>query len=134
MKQRTGYLILRGKIYYACWTVAGKKFMKTTGKRDRREAETELRRIMEPFTAKQEVDVLRNIAAKIEGRTAEIAQIGDERNPPLRIKEAWGAYDKSNERPNDASKVTLSQYEGHWTRFDKWITNNHPDANLPYRS
>ncbi len=127
MKKRTGYLIRRGKVYYACWTVAGKKFMKTTGKRDRREAETELRRIMEPFTAKQEVDVLRNIAAKIEGRTAEIAQIEDERNPPLRIKETWTAYLKSHERP-ESGKATLRQYEGHWTRFDKWITEKHPDA------
>ncbi len=126
MKKRTGYLILRGKIYYACWTVDGKKFMQTTGKRDRREAETELRRIMEPFTAKQEVDVLRNIAAKIEGRNAEIAQIEDERNPPLLITQTWAAYRKSLERP-ESGKATLRQYEGHWTRFDKWLTNNHPD-------
>lgn len=39
MRKRTGYLLRRGKVFYAVWTVAGKKIMQSTGKRDRREAE-----------------------------------------------------------------------------------------------
>ena len=83
MRRRTGYLIRRGKVFHAVWTVAGKKFMRSTGKRDRRKAETELRRIMEPFDAGDEITTLQNIAARIEGRTAELTRLEDERNPPL---------------------------------------------------
>ena len=62
MRKRTGYLIKRGKVFYAVWTVGGKKFMQTTKQRDRRDAETELNRIMEPFVVGNEVATLQNTA------------------------------------------------------------------------
>ena len=127
MKKRTGYLIRRGRIYYACWTVAGKKYMKTTGRRDRREAETELRRIMEPFIAEQDVDMLRNIAAKIEGRTADLARLEDDRNPPVTVGTAWHAYLTAAGRP-DSGKSTLSHYEGYYAAFAAWLKRTHPAA------
>ncbi|MFA5043983.1 MAG: hypothetical protein WC381_10310 [Kiritimatiellia bacterium] len=98
MRKRTGYLIRRGKVYYATWKVSGKRFMQTTGKRDRREAEKELHRIMEPFVAGDEATTLQNIAAKIEGRKVEIAQLEDERNPPLSIAHALDNMNAKNWR------------------------------------
>jgi integrase len=127
MKTRTGYLIRRGKVFYAVWTVAGKKYMRSTGKRDRREAEKELRRIMEPFTAEQEVDILRNIAAKIEGRTVELTRLEDERNPPLAVAAAWTAYTSAPGRPDSGGR-TLSDYEGYFAAFADWLKRAHPDA------
>lgn len=127
MKTRTGYLVCRGRVYHAVWTVAGKKFMRTTGKRDRREAEKELHRIMEPFAAGNEVSILQNIAAKIEGRTAEMARLEDERNPPLSIVGAWSAYMAAPGRP-DSGEGTLRMYEGQWFAFLEWMQKKHPDA------
>jgi len=127
VRKRTGYLIRRGKVFYAAWNVAGKKFMQTTGKRDRREAETELRRIMEPFVAGDEVATLQNIAARIEGRTAEMTRLEDERNPPLSFDRAWDAYLSATGRP-DSGEHTLRDYEGYFDAFAAWMKKIHPDA------
>jgi len=127
VKTRTGYLIRRGKVFYAVWTVAGKKFMQSTGKRDRREAETELRRIMQPFAAEHEVDILRSIAAKIEGRTAELTRLEDERTPPLTVAAVWPAYMSAENRP-DSGPGTLSMYEGQFAAFADWLKRTHPNA------
>ena len=127
MKTRTGYLVRRGRVYHAVWTVAGKKFMRSTGKRDRRDAEKELHRIMEPFAAGNEVTILQNIAAKIEGRKAEIARLEDERNPPLSLVATWSAYMDAPGRP-DSGESTLRMYESQWFAFLKWMQKKHPDA------
>lgn len=126
MRRRTGYLIRRGKVFHAVWTVAGKKFMRTTGKRDRREAETELRRIMEPFVAGDEITTLQNIAARIEGRSAELVRLDDERNPPLTLTDAWTAYMTAPSRP-DSGPSTLPHYEGYFATFVEWLKATHPE-------
>lgn len=127
MRKRTGYLIRRGKVFYATWKVGGKRFMQTTGKRDRREAETELHRIMQPFVAGDEVTTLQNIAAKIQGRTAEIIRLEDERNPPLSVAHAWDAFDRAGNRP-DSGPETFATYALQWGCFERWLTKTHPDA------
>lgn len=127
MRKRTGYLIRRGTVFYAVWTVAGKKYMRSTGQRDRRKAATELRRIMEPFAAEQEVDILRNIAAKIEGRTADLARLEDQRNPPLTAAAAWSAYTSAPGRPDSGAR-TLADYEGYYAAFAAWLKRKHPTA------
>ncbi len=99
MKRRTGYLTLRNKTWYANWSVNGKHFAKTTGKRNRREAEKEMRRIMEPFTARDEVAILENLAGRLSGQKAKAAKLHDEQTPPLEIQNAWEAYRSSNRRP-----------------------------------
>jgi integrase len=119
-------LIRRGKVFYASWTVAGKKFMRTTGKRDRREAEKELHRIMEPFVAGDEIATLQNIAARIEGRKADLARLENERNPPLTVIGAWSAYRTAPGRP-DSGKRTLSDYEGYFGALYDWLKRSHPD-------
>jgi integrase len=127
MRRRTGYLIRRGKVFHAVWTVAGKKFMRTTGKRDRREAETELRRIMEPFVAGDEITTLQNIAARIEGRSAELVRLDDERNPPLPLAGAWTAYMTAPSRP-DSGPSTLPHYEGYFAVFVEWLKATHSEV------
>lgn len=127
MKRRTGYLIQRGKTWYACWTVSGKKFMRTTGKGDRRDAEKELRRIMEPFALGDEVTTLENIAARIKGRTSEMVRLDEEANPPLTLADAWKAYDASPMRP-DSGDSTLRGYRNRFSRFTEWAKKHHPAA------
>jgi len=127
MRKRTGYLLRRGKIWYAAWTLSGKKFMRSTGKTNRREAEVELHRIMEPFVAGDEVSTLQNIAARIEGRKAELVRLEDERNPPLRLDQAWEAYVDSATRP-DSGDYTLKDYGRHLAAFAAWCKERHPAA------
>lgn len=129
MRKRTGYLIRRGKVFYVTWKVSGKRFTLSTGKRDRRDAEREMHRIMEPFVAGNEVATLQNIAAKIEGRKAEIAQLEDERNPPLSVAHAWDAYDRAGNR-REISPVTMRNYDCIWSTFTRWLATNFPDARL----
>ena len=116
MRKRTGYLVRRGRVFYAVWTVGGKKFMRTTGHSERRKAETELHRIMEPFIVGDEVTTLQHIAARIEGRTADLARLEDERHPPLPLAHAWAAYLAAPGRP-DSGPATLEHYEGHLAAF-----------------
>jgi integrase len=127
MRKRTGYLIKRGRTYYAVWTVGGRKFKRSTGKVSRRDALVELHRIMEPFVAGDEVATLQNIQARIEGRKAELVHLEDERNPPLRLDRAWIAYEDSPSRP-DSGDLTMGDYKRHLAAFVKWCQGKHPEV------
>lgn len=124
MRKRTGYLIKRGKVYYACWNVGNKKFVITTGKTDRREAEAELQKRMAPFRVGDELESLKNIAARIETQKDEVARLDAEQNPPLTIDKSWATFEKSPNRP-DSGPNTLKQYAAEFNRFKKWITAHH---------
>lgn len=127
MKPVTGTLIKRGKYYHAVWNVASKRFTKSTRKTTRRDAEQELKRIIEPFALADEITALRNLTATIASKEAELAAIEDERNPPLTIAQAWDAYERSSERP-DSGERTLSDYLGYWNAFEKWLLKQHTSA------
>lgn len=124
-KRRTGYLIKRGRIYYACWTVAGKKFMQTTGHADRRKAESRLSEIMEPFLVENEVKTLESVRSHIEGAKARLEALAEDRNPPLILPNVWDTYKQSQNR-HDTGPATLLQYEVQWGRFLKWMSTQHP--------
>ena len=126
-RKRTGYLVRRGKVFYAMWTVAGKKFMRSTGKRDRREANTALARIMEPFLVEDEVKTLQNIAARIEGAKTELARIEEDRNPPLTVAAAWQAYEQAGNR-REIGDMTMRVYDCYWTAFTRWLSETHPEV------
>ena len=120
MKTRTGNLFKRNGIYYVRWRVNGKLFMRSTGETQLKEAKKKREEILAPFVAGREVDVLRNVSARIEGRTAEIEQWQDRENPPLTIADAWTAYLKALNRP-DSGGETLRQYKSHYDQFARWV-------------
>jgi len=121
MRKRKGCLVKRRKIYYAVWYVDGKRFSKTTGKTVRREAEAELNRIMEPFLARDEVGILQNLSARIDGRRAELENNEDkETGPPLQIDQGWNAYVNSPRRP-DSGDTTLDHYKAYYGAFAGWM-------------
>lgn len=129
MKKRTGYLINRNGIYYAAWTINGKKFMQTTGKRDKREAQSKLNEIMTPFLLADKAKTLQHIAGEIEGTKAELSRIEDQRHPPLTIEGSWAAYDKAANRP-DSGPATMATYAIQWGCFQRWLAENHPGIKL----
>ena len=127
MKTRTGYLIKRNRIFHACWTVNGKKFMKSTGKTDKKEAKTKLDEFMSAFRLMDEVKTLEHIAGEIQGRKAEIARIEDAKQPPLLVADAWKAFVDATNRP-DSGPATLEQYSFQFARFLRWLKTHHPAA------
>jgi len=92
---------------------------------ERRKAEKERARILAPFAAKETVEQLRTIQAKLAGAEAAHAQAIDEANPPLLISRSWDAYLKSPERP-ESGDGTLRNYVGQWGRFEKWTKRQDP--------
>lgn len=127
MKTRRGWLVKRGRTWYATWEVAGKRFQKTTHKTDKREATTELARIMEPFLIEDEARTLEHVKARIEGARGELARIDEERNPAPKIELIWGAFLESPSRP-DSGDGTLCCYESEWRRFKAWLGATHPEV------
>jgi len=114
-KHRTGYLFKRGQTFYVRWAVNGKVFSKAlydgAGNpiTNRREAEDAKLKFLAPFVVADEASSLESIAAKLDGRRAELARLQNEQNPPLAICHAWGEYLKSANRP-DSGESTLRQY------------------------
>ncbi len=125
MKTRTGYLFKRNDIYYVGWKVNGKSFMKSTGTRNKRQAEQKRAEIMAPFALGDEIQTLRAVSAKLEGKQAELTRLEEKRNPPLSLDRAWLKYLESPNRP-DSGPRTLQGYEGHFDQFLSWVKSKHP--------
>ena len=138
MKQTTGGLVLRGKVYHARWTVGGKTYFQTTKQTDKKKALAELKKIVAPFAGVGEVEALERVAARLEGRKAEVAQFELEANPPPKIgtvenglfqSPAWMAFCASTKRP-DSGDSTLRQYESEFKRFVVWLARRRPHVEL----
>ena len=125
MKTRKGYLIKRGKTYYAVWTVTGTKFCKTTKQTNKKEALKVLSRLMQPFLVEDEVRTLETVKARIEGAKGELTEIQELANPPLTIVETWSVFKASQNRPR-TGKATLGKYEIQWGIFKVWMGNHYP--------
>lgn len=125
-KHRTGHLFKRGKNFYVRWTVNGKVFSKSlrdgdgnpiTNNRDAEEAQT---KVMAAFVVADEATALESIAAKLDGRRAELVRLQDEQNPPLPVRRAWVEYLDAPNRP-DSGESTLRQYEFQFSAFADWL-------------
>ncbi len=125
MKTRKGFLIKRGRTFYAVWNVKGKRFVKTTGQTVEKDAKKELARLMQPFLVEDDAKTLETVKARLEGTSAELVALHDAANPPLTIGEAWPVFHASHNRP-DTGAATLKQYEIAWGRFWKWMQDTHP--------
>lgn len=127
MRTRSGWLVKRGKTFYACWEVNGKRFMKTTHQTTERKAQKELSRLIEPFLVEDTVSTLANIKTAIEKGNDRLSVLDDERNPPLTLDRAWAAYERSPARP-DSGESTMKQYAAELARFKKWMVKTHPST------
>ena len=120
----TGTLILRGKSWFARWTVDGKLFTRTTGTGNRRLAEVKLAEFVAPFRLGSEAGTLEAVAARLGGVKAEIQRFEDEK-PTTTIMHGWQAYLDQTNRP-DSGESTLRQYEFQYEAFAKWFCDNIP--------
>ena len=133
MKHRTGYLFKRNGNFYVQWNVNGKRFTKALRDNEgnaistRREADEAQAKLMASFTVADEAEALQSIAAKLEGRKAELARLQDSQNPPTGIATAWADYLAAPNRP-DSGETTLRQYAFQYKAFADWIAEKHPEA------
>ena len=131
MKHRTGYLFKRNGYFYVQWNVNGKRFTKAL--RDdqgnsistKREAEEAQAKLMASFAVADEAEALQSIAAKLEGRKAELARIQDSQTPPVAIETAWSDYLAAPNRP-DSGETTIRQYAFQFKAFAHWMAERHP--------
>ena len=131
MKTRSGYLFKRNHAWYCQVNENGQRTTRTmrnpddTPCRTRREAEAAQVEFMRLFTAKDKVEALKTIAARIEGEEALIAKLEETQNPPLTIADAWAAYERSPRRP-DSGESTMRGYRDSINKLAEWVTEKHP--------
>lgn len=113
-------------IYLARWMANGKRYSRSTGTRDLRQAEKKLKEFTTPFRMESEQRTLETLTDRIEGVKAVIREWKEQR-PALRLVDAFEAYRASTARP-DAGDRTLSGYESYFNRFLKWMKENRPEA------
>jgi integrase len=129
MKTVKGYLIKRGKTYYAEWTIGGKRFRQTTHQTSKEEARTELDRIITPYLSGDEKRTLEAIRGRIESVDSAIAAFELLKNPPLTTGATWTAFTASQNRPR-TGKATLGKYEIQWSIFHTWLKEHYPDVKM----
>ena len=128
---RSGYLYqkVKGGVWYVRWMIDGKVFIRSTGETTQKGAEAKRRQIMAPFAVGSELDLLQNVAGRISGQQAELSRIDEQEHPPLKIADAWEAYEQTSKRP-DSGEGTLAMYKGQWARFAAWSEQNYPKSSL----
>lgn len=112
-RKGTGTLEKRGRVYFARWTVDGKRYSQSTGTSDRREAEIKLAEFVAPFQLKDKAERLEAFAGKLDGVKARIRDF-EESRPALKLSDAWGEFVKSPNRKDTAGAARLRTCEG-WT-------------------
>lgn len=129
MQGKRGRLYRRGRVWWGQWQTDGKRFQQSTGETNRRDAEAKLRRMMEPFALREQVEQLDAIRSRIDTVGTQIAKLEDERNPPLLISKAWERYLDAPNRPA-TGHATMAQYAVQFSRFRRWLEAARPDAQL----
>ena len=119
-----GTLERRGNIYFARWVVAGKRFTRSTGTGDKREAEKRLAEFVKPFDLKSEKATLESLAGKVQGITAELAAY-EEARPALSLVDGFAAYSGAEGR-GECSAGTLNRYESYYEHLQTWLAVHRP--------
>jgi integrase len=82
---------------------------------------------MYPLRSADEAEASAQLSLKAHQSQHKLDTLIQSQNPPLLIDDAWGAYLKSQERP-DTGEATLKYYAGYWGVFAKWLTRTKPTA------
>jgi integrase len=115
-RRTTGRLEKRGKTWLAIWTHDGKRYAKSTGTEDRKEAERFLREQVGDFATANVQEQARRIAARA---------LSDLPSPLL--SSAWSLFEKA---PNRSRCLPRSEQglKHHITHFVEWVAKTHPSV------
>ena len=81
---------------------------------------------MSQFAIGDEVRVLENITARLDGQKAALTKELEEKCPPVKLSHAWAEYTNCQSRPA-TGKDTLAVYEGQFGQFVSWMEEIHPE-------
>jgi len=110
----------KGGIYIARWVANGKRYARSTGTRDARDAAKKLEEYTAPYRMATERDTADHFAKKAEGIEAERRAWLDGL-PALTVAEAFDDYEKSG-LSTDAK--VIDRYRAHYARLKKWLKEN----------
>lgn len=131
----TGTLEKHGRCWRAVWVVDGRRFMRSTGKSDRDEAEKLLNEWVAPYRLKQQAakDTKAAKVARGEGlevTAATLSAVAKRKRTAagrlaVPLSKAWAAFNASLSRKS-VSKAVNETYEGRWNAFLAWMGKKRP--------
>lgn len=132
----SGCLEKHGRTWRATWVVDGKRYTKSTGTADRREAEKKLAEFIAPYRLKSEAKA-EEAAAKVAGRagldtTANVIAARAQRKRAeagrlsVPLSKAWERFDTSPRREPVCEKLNRI-YEARFSAFVAWVKEKRPD-------
>jgi integrase len=119
------YLFRRGAVWYVSGRdMNGKRIVQSTGTADLEEAREVRDRIMHPAKLKNERDRVAALQAQLGSIDQQLERIKDA-VPSVTVSAGWQAYLDQQNRP-DSGPSTLTQYEGWFEAFARWMDATHP--------
>lgn len=116
-------------VIYLRYMVAGKTIEKSLKTSDPKVAQKERARIMRPLELASEEEALDQTRVRLERVRKEQERDQQTRTPPLKIINAWEAYERSQNRPRSGQR-TLEGYSSQYKKFREWINVAYPDVVL----
>ena len=121
------YLFRRGAVWYVSARDAnGKRLVQSTGEEDLDAAREYRDRILHPAKLKSERDRMVALQAQLGSIDQQLQRIKDSEKA-LTLSAGWQAYLDQQTRP-DSGPSTLSQYEGWFESFARWMEADHADV------
>lgn len=105
--------------------INGKRFSKSTGTSDRAEAERIMAKFLRPYVKNDAAETYRNLQAFVASEEQK-AEIEEDKNPQMTLKDAWLAYKNSPTR-GDLAEATLENKKMAWDAWLKWMETSYPE-------
>jgi integrase len=116
----------KGKIWLR-YKVDGEAHDESLGTADIDEAKMKQAQIMRPLELANKEEVLDQTRLRLERVQKEKMEEREKQTPPLKLSEAWQAYERSQNRPR-SGRQTLSGYAGHYKKFKEWMDVEFPEV------
>lgn len=120
--RHTGYIFKRGSTYHVQWDHKGKRYTRSLRTNDKRDANKEAERILQPYRLKTEAESLAALAERLETTNDKAAMLAN----TVTIGQAWKVY-LDTEKKRQPGAGTLADYEAMFRAFRKWLNDKHPD-------
>ena len=106
--------------------INGKRVAKSTGTKDKDEAERFLKRFLAPYVKDDPERTFIKVKEAV-ATERQLAEMREDENPQLKLDQVWEAYDKSLMR-RDLAPTTLAGKEQVWRLFRKFMKERFPEA------
>ena len=112
------------------WTVRciinGKRVSKSTGTKDREEAERFLKKFLAPYVPGDPERTYANIQAAV-ATEKQLEEMEEDNRPQMTLEEVWDAYDKSLMR-RDLTNTTLDSKRQIWFHFKDYLNSTYKEV------